>query len=145
VIRGDKNQVKIGQLTNIQDRAVISTAGELESGFPASVHIGDSVTIGHGALLTSCVVKDNTLIGQGAIISAGAEIGSNTIIAAGAVVLPDTLVPDNQLWAGNPAKFIRNVTEEEIANLEKSAEFYSQLSKDHQDEHVDDSDLHNAK
>lgn len=74
------------------------------------------------------------MIGQGAIVGSGCEIGRNTIIAAGAVVLPDTVVPDNQLWAGNPAKYIRDVTEEEVAFIEKSAESYAQLAEEHSDE-----------
>lgn len=134
VVRADKNKVKIGAHTNVQDRAVIGTVSSLESGFPAEVSIGDKVTIGHGALLTSCTIADKALIGQGAIIQAGAEIGSNSIIAAGAVVLPNTVVPSNQLWAGNPAKYIRDVTEEEVAGLEKSATTYSNLAKEHAEE-----------
>ena len=119
VIRGDKNIVKIGHATNIQDRAVIDTESELESGFPAEVDIGNYVTIGHGALLTSCVIQDSVLIGQGAIIQKGSIIQSHSIIAAGSVILPGTLVPSKQLWAGNPAKYIRDVTEDEIAHIEK--------------------------
>ncbi len=118
-MRADKNKIKIGAYTNVQDRAVINTVASLESGFPAEVDIGEKVTIGHGALLTSCVVGNRALIGQGAIIQAGAEIGANSIIAAGANVLPNTVIPSNQLWAGNPAKFIRELTEEELGNLEK--------------------------
>lgn len=111
----------------MQDRAVISTVSALESGFPADVDIGDNVTIGHGALLTSCVVGSKSLIGQGAIVQAGAEIGSNCVIGAGAVVLPNTVIPNNQLWAGNPAKFIRNVTDEEVGNLDKVSQHSSFL------------------
>lgn len=111
--------MKIGHATNIQDRAVIDTEIELESGFPADVDIGNYVTVGHGALLTSCVVHDSVLIGQGAIIQKGSVIETNSIIAAGSVILPGTLVPAKQLWAGNPAKYIRDVTEDEIAHIEK--------------------------
>jgi gamma-carbonic anhydrase len=119
VVRGDKSKITIGSHTNVQDRAVISTVSSLESGFPSDVEIGSKVTIGHGALLTSCIVGDNSLIGQGAIVQAGSVVGSHVMIAAGAVVLPNTIIPNNQLWAGNPAKFIRDVTDEEIAGLEK--------------------------
>lgn len=118
-MRGDKSKIKIGVKTNIQDRAVINTVSSLETGFSADVDIGESVTIGHGALLTSCVVGASSLIGQGAIIQAGAEIGSESMIAAGAVVLPNTVVPSKQLWAGNPAKYIRDVSDEEVAMFAK--------------------------
>lgn len=81
--------------------------------------IGEHVTIGHGALLTSCNVGSRVLIGQGAIVQAGADIGNDSMIAAGAVVLPNTVVPSKQLWAGNPAKYVRDLTDEELSTLEK--------------------------
>jgi len=134
VVRGDRNKVTIGHKSNIQDRAVISTVTALESEFPAAVTIGDFVTVGHGALLTSCTIGDKCLIGQGSIVSEGAEIGDNVIIAAGAVVLPNIIVPSGQLWAGNPAKYIRDVTEDEKAQFEESSEKYSELSVEHEAE-----------
>jgi hypothetical protein len=91
----------------------------LDSGFPADVSIGDNVTIGHGALLTSCVIGDRVLVGQGSIIQEGCEVENDVIIAAGAVVLPGTLIPSGQLWAGNPAKVIRPLSEQEMANFVK--------------------------
>jgi hypothetical protein len=75
--------------------------------------------VGHGALLTSCIVGDGSLVGQGSIIQEGCDIGKNCIIAAGAVVLPDTVVPEGELWAGNPAVFIRKVTDEEKEGILK--------------------------
>lgn len=77
------------------------------------------MTIGHGALITSCTIGTQVLIGQGSIIQEGCEIGNNVIIAAGAVVLPGTVVPEGQMWAGNPAKYIRNITDEEKAGIIK--------------------------
>lgn len=119
MIRGDKAPVDIGYKCNIQDRAVISTVTALNSGFNSDVTIANYVTIGHGALLTSCSVGEKTLIGQGAIIGQGADIGGQCIVAAGAVVLPDTVIPNRQLWAGNPAQYVRDVTDEEIADATK--------------------------
>ena len=77
------------------------------------------MTIGHGALLTSCTIGNRALIGQGAVVQEGAEVGNQSIIAAGAVVLPGTVIPAQQLWAGNPAVFVRNVTDDEMAGLIK--------------------------
>ena len=134
VVRGDKNKIKIGRVTNIQDRAVVSTVANLDSGFPADVDIGDFVTVGHGAMLTSCTIGNHVLIGQGAIIQEGSVVENNSIVAAGAVVLPDTLIPSGQLWAGNPAVYIRDVTEDEVENFEKQAKNYSVLAKEHSDE-----------
>jgi carbonic anhydrase/acetyltransferase-like protein (isoleucine patch superfamily) len=107
------------KLANVQDRAVINTVSSLETGYPSDVNIGDFVTIGHGALITSATIGNNVLIGQGAIISEGSDIGSKVIIAAGAVVLPGTVVPSGQLWAGNPAVYIRDLAEEEISAFGK--------------------------
>lgn len=74
------------------------------------------------------------MIGQGAIVQAGTEIGRESIIAAGAVVLPNTVVPSGQLWAGNPAKYIRDLTEDEVSGLKVSADSYLELSKKHSEE-----------
>mmetsp|Transcript_21454 Transcript_21454/g.35913 ORF Transcript_21454/g.35913 Transcript_21454/m.35913 type:complete len:228 (+) Transcript_21454:102-785(+) len=134
VLRGDKSTIKIGHTTNVQDRAVIGTVSALDSGFPSSVEIGDQVTIGHGALLTSCTVGNRSLIGQGAVIQEGAEVGNGAMVAAGAVVLPGTIVPDKQLWAGNPAAYVRDVTEDELTAFIKSAVHYEGLSKQHAEE-----------
>ena len=125
VVRGDLNSVKIGASSNVQDRAVLTTASS------SALTIGKNVTIGHGALLESCSVGDDVLIGQGAIVQAGAAVEGKNIVAAGAVVLPGTRVPAGQLWAGNPAKFIREVTPEEVKGFEKSAASYATLAADH--------------
>ena len=70
-------------------------------------------------MLQSCVVKDNCLIGMNAVVQEGSIIEENSMIAAGAVVLPETHVPSGQLWAGNPAKYVRDVTEDEVAMFKK--------------------------
>mmetsp|Transcript_7841 Transcript_7841/g.5883 ORF Transcript_7841/g.5883 Transcript_7841/m.5883 type:complete len:232 (-) Transcript_7841:38-733(-) len=134
VVRGDRNSVKIGARTNVQDRAVINTVPYSNEERSINCIIDDNITIGHGAVLTSCYVAPNTLIGQGAIVQHGAEIGSNVIIAAGAVVLPFTVIPSKQLWAGIPAKYVRDVTDEEVAEIKKSADSYVNLSEEHSKE-----------
>ena len=121
VLRSEKNTISIGNCSNIQDRSVITTTF-------SNVEIGNNVTVGHGALLNSCKVSDNVLIGQGSIIGEGSIIETNSIVAAGAVVLPGTSIPFGQLWAGNPAKFVRNTTQDEIKGMIKSATAYSELS-----------------
>lgn len=134
MLRADKNRIQVGSFSNIQDRAVVSTVETLESGLPASVEIGEYVTVGHGAVLTSCTVGNHVLIGQGAIVPEGCVIERHSTIAAGAVLLPDTLVPSGQLWAGNPAKFVRDLTAAEKADLERGAKSYADLSKQHAEE-----------
>jgi carbonic anhydrase/acetyltransferase-like protein (isoleucine patch superfamily) len=138
VVRGDKGLVKIGTKTNVQDRAVISTVSNhlLKSGYPASVTIGDHVTIGHGALLTSCTVGNRVLIGQGSVIQEGCVIGDESMVAAGAVVMHGTTIQPGEMWAGNPAAFKRAVTPAEKAAFTTSATAYSEVAQTHKNEFV---------
>ena len=118
VIRGDANSISIGEGTNIQDLAVLHVDAD------ASLAIGKNVTIGHGAILHGCTIKDQALIGMGAIVLNGAVIGKGSMIAAGALVPQNTVVPDGALYMGNPAKFRRMLTEEELtANLKNAANY----------------------
>ena len=103
----------------MQDKAVIHCSTSLPSELPAETKIGNYCTIGHGAVLHSCTLKDRVLVGMNAVIQEGSIIEQDSMIAAGAVVLPETHVPAGQLWAGNPAKYVRDVTEDEIKFLEK--------------------------
>lgn len=115
VIRGDINHVKIGTNTNIQDRVVIKNVVDAPfKTLPPDTMIGNDCTIGHGAILSSCVVGNNCLIGQGAVLEPGAFINPNSIVAAGSVVTSGTMIPAGQLWAGNPAVFVRDLTHGEI-------------------------------
>ena len=125
VLRGDTNSISVGKNSNVQDRAVVGTVPS------SSVKIGSNVTVGHGALLISCTIGDDVLVGQGAIVQEGSSVASKCIVAAGAVLPPNTQVPSGQLWAGNPAKFIRNVTPEEATSFAKSASSYAALATQH--------------
>ena len=124
VIRGDANSISIGEGTNIQDLEVLHVDAD------ASLAIGKNVTIGHGAILHGCTIKDQALIGMGAIVLNGAVIGKGSMIAAGALVLQNTVVPDGALYMGNPAKFRRMLTEEELTANLKNAANYIKESKD---------------
>ena len=124
VIRGDVNSISIGEGTNIQDLAVLHVDAD------APLSIGQNVTIGHGAILHGCTIKDQALIGMGAIVLNGAEIGKGSMIAAGALVPQNTVVPDGALHMGNPAKFRRMLTEEELTANLKNAANYIKESKD---------------
>lgn len=134
VIRGDKNIVRIGTHSSIADRAVLSTVSTLPSGFPAELDVGRECTVGAGALLTSCTIKDGSTIGAGAVIGEGAVVGENCHIAAGAVVPAHTLVPDNQLWAGNPAVYVRDVSGYEIDEREDRLDDIWMLATKHSEE-----------
>lgn len=123
VIRGDVNYVKIGELTNIQDGSILHVTGE---GFP--LVIGNKVTIGHNAVLHACTIEDHCLIGMGAILLDGAVISKFSMIAAGAVVPPNLLTESYKLYAGIPAKPVRNLTKDEIDYFEISAVKYNRLA-----------------
>ncbi len=109
VVRGDVNSIRMGNKVNIQDGAVIHATYQ-----KTQTHIGNNVSIGHNAIVHGCTVEDNVLIGMGAIVMDNAHIGSNTIIAAGAVVLEGTRVEAGSIYAGVPAKKVKNVSQELI-------------------------------
>lgn len=109
VVRGDVNSIRIGNKVNIQDGAVLHCTYE-----KTKVFLGNNVSVGHNAIVHGCKVHDNVLIGMGAIVMDNCEIGSNTIIAAGAVVTEGTVVPSGCIFAGVPAKKVKDISEELI-------------------------------
>lgn len=117
-IRGDRSSIYIGKNTNIQDNCVLHTDSS------HSVKIGENVTIGHSAVVHGCTIGDNTMIGMGSIIMNGASVGKNCIIGAGSLITENSLIPDNSVAFGNPAKIRRGITEEELLNNLKNAELY---------------------
>ena len=133
VIRGDVNNIKIGENTNIQDGTIIHVSS---NGFSANgkmgypTVIGDNVTIGHNATIHACKIDDFSLIGMGSVVLDNAKIEKYAFVAAGAVVTPGTIVKKFQLWAGNPAKFIREINNTEKKLLENTPDVYDNLSKE---------------
>lgn len=124
VIRGDVHYIKLGDDTNIQDCSMLHvTNGK----FP--LNIGNKVTVGHSVSLHGCTLNDNCLIGIGAIILDGAVIESNSMVAAGALVKQHFVVPSGKLVAGVPAKVIRNLTEEEVKDIDAGANRYVEYAK----------------
>lgn len=109
VVRGDVNSIRIGNKVNIQDGAVIHCTYQ-----KTKVNLGNNVSVGHNAIVHGCTVHDNVLIGMGAIVMDNCEIGSNTIIAAGAVLTEGTIVPSGCIYAGVPAKKIKDISQELI-------------------------------
>jgi len=124
VVRGDVNSIRIGNKVNIQDGAVIHCTFKKTQAI-----IGDNVSIGHNAIVHGCIVADNVLIGMGAIVMDNAQIGSNSIIAAGAVVLEGTIVEPGSIYAGVPAKKVKEVSEAHISGeINRIAENYLRYS-----------------
>jgi len=105
VVRGDVNSIRIGNKVNVQDNVVIHCTYEM-----STTTIGDNVSIGHNAVIHGCNIHDNVLIGISAVIMDGAIIHKNSIIAAGAVVLKNTIVEEGCIYAGVPAKKIREIS-----------------------------------
>lgn len=118
VVRAEAGSAVIGNDTNIQDNCVL----HVDHG--ADIHIGSRVTIGHGAIIHGCTIKNDTLIGMGAIIMNHAVVGENCIIGAGALITQNTVIPDNSLVLGNPGKVIRSVTEDEKEHIRRNAAYY---------------------
>ena len=112
VVRGDVHYVRIGNKVNIQDGAVIHCTYQ-----KAPTNVGNNVSIGHNALVHGCTIRDNVLVGMGAIIMDGVIVESNSIIAAGAVVLEGTHIESGSLYAGVPAKKVKEVSEEQTTHL----------------------------
>jgi carbonic anhydrase/acetyltransferase-like protein (isoleucine patch superfamily) len=124
VIRGDVNKIRMGNKVNIQDGACIHCTFE-----KTETILGNSVSVGHNAIVHGCVVEDNVLIGMGAIVMDNAHIGTGSIIAAGAVVLEGTIVPPGSIFAGVPAKKVKEVSPELMkGEVERIANNYLQYS-----------------
>jgi len=129
VVRADEADVTIGNRTNIQDNAVVHV------GYGYDCHIGDGVTIGHGAIVHGCTVGDDTLIGMGAILLNGAKIGERCIIGAGALVTEGMVIPGDSVAFGSPAKVYRQMSVEDVAHNRKNAEDYVALIKEYKEGH----------
>jgi carbonic anhydrase/acetyltransferase-like protein (isoleucine patch superfamily) len=127
VIRGDLDSIRIGRDTNIQDNCTI----HVDAGQPAV--IGDSVVVGHNAVIHGCTIEDHCLVGINAVILNGARIRSGSIVAAGAVVLEGRNVGPHELAAGIPAKVRRQLPETIREEIRHDAEIYLQLSRAYRD------------
>jgi carbonic anhydrase/acetyltransferase-like protein (isoleucine patch superfamily) len=124
VVRGDVNEIRIGARTNIQDGTIVhvTTNGD-------GTYIGDDVTVGHNAIIHACTIHDRSLIGMGACLLDGVVVETGAMVAAGALVTPGKTVPAGQLWAGSPAKFMRDMNAAGIAEIEVSARHYAELAR----------------
>src|SRR5690606_14246893 len=119
VVRGDVHSITIGDNTNIQAGAIIHCTYQ-----KAKVVIGSNVSIAHGAIVHGCTIEDNVLVGMGAIIMDGAVIGANSVVAAGAVVLADTQVEPGSIYAGMPAKKVKDIGDEMRETIVRTARNY---------------------
>lgn len=124
VIRGDVHYIKIGNKVNVQDNATIHATYQKHP-----TNIGNNVSIGHNAIVHGCTIKDNVLIGMGAIVMDGCVVESNSLIAAGAVVLEGTHVESGSVYAGVPAKKVKEITPELLqGQIDRIANAYVKYS-----------------
>ena len=119
-LRGDVENIYVGEGSNIQDGSVLHT----DPGYP--LRVGKNVTIGHLVMLHGCTVEDNSLIGISAVILNGAKIGKNCIIGANALVTENKIIPDNSLVVGSPGKIVRQVSDEEVKSITENAIHYQE-------------------
>lgn len=122
MIRADINRIDIGSNTNIQDGCLLHVTNK------HGLHVGDRVTVGHGAILHGCRVEADCLISMGAVVLDGAVVGAGSIIAAGAVVAPGSQIPAGSLAMGVPAKVVRQVTDDDKHKIDRGWQNYLHYS-----------------
>ena len=125
VLRADIHRIVIGPRSNIQDGAVVHLADDF------GTEVGQLVTVGHKAILHACKIADEVLVGMGAIVLDGAEIGARSIVGAGAIVTGGKVFPPGSLILGTPAKVVRTLTLEEQSGIRTWADRYVTLSREY--------------
>jgi len=123
-VRGDLAPIKIGKNSNIQDNAT------LHVDYNTPIEVGNNVTVGHNAVLHGCKIKNNCLIGMGAIVLNNAEIGEGSIIGAGSVITEGKKIPPYSLVVGVPGKIVKTLNKEDVEKIKKNAEEYVKLAND---------------
>ncbi|MEM7171900.1 MAG: gamma carbonic anhydrase family protein [Pseudomonadota bacterium] len=140
VIRGDVNKIRIGANTNLQDGTVVhcnhdrSGKSYRETGGGVPCYIGDNVVIGHMALIHACTLESGCFIGMGAVVMDHAVVQPQAMVAAGALVGPRKVVESGQLWAGTPARRVRDLKPEELGNFPYLADSYRKLAESYREE-----------
>lgn len=124
VVRGDVDRIRIGARTNIQDLTVIHVTTNTHPTI-----LGDEITIGHRAVLHGCHVEAGCLIGIGAVLLDGVRIGQRSLVAANSLVTPGTIIPPASLVMGSPARVKRELTDDELAYLDRSWRNYVELKE----------------
>lgn len=132
VLRGDVHRIRIGARSNVQDGAVVHVTHDgpySPGGFPTLV--GEGVTIGHGAVIHACTIEDYCLIGMHATVLDGAVVKKYGFVGAGSLIPPGKVVGERELWLGNPARFVRLLTDQQVEQLQYSAEHYVRVKNDY--------------
>lgn len=124
VLRGDGHYIRVGAGSNVQDGTIVHIA----TGKHPCL-IGAGVTIGHAAVIHACTLEDDSFVGMGATVMDGAVVERHAMVAAGALVTPGKIVRSGELWAGSPAKRMRDLSPAEIENIHTSAAHYRELAQ----------------
>jgi gamma-carbonic anhydrase len=122
VLRADGNSITIGDGSNIQDGTVVHITTQLHG-----TEIGKNVLVGHSALIHGCKLEDRAFVGFAAQVMDGCVVERDAMLAAGALLTPGKTIPSRQLWAGRPAKFMRELTDEDLANSRMGVTVYQEL------------------
>lgn len=139
ILRGDVNRIRVGAGSNLQDGTIVhgnhDRAGDYrETGGGMPTIIGDNVVVGHQAMLHACTLQDGAFVGMAAVVMDQAVVEPRALVAAGALVTPRKTVPSGQLWSGRPARFMRALTEAEIADIAYQAGNYRKLARQYLEE-----------
>ncbi len=124
VLRGDMHSIVVGERSNIQDGSVVHITSKTHGTI-----IGDDCLIGHMAIVHGCTLHDRAFVGLGSIVMDGCVIESDGMLAAGAMLTPGKRIPSGQLWAGRPAKYMRDLSPEEIAYNRAGVTHYAELAQ----------------
>ncbi|MCW9001820.1 MAG: gamma carbonic anhydrase family protein [Rhodospirillales bacterium] len=128
VVRGDVHEIRIGRNTNIQDGTIVHvTKGAY------GCYIGSDILIGHAAVIHGCTLEDGCFIGMGATVMDGVVVESRAMVAAGALVTPGKTVGSGQLWAGSPARYLRDLSDAELAGFPKAVEGYRAIGQEYRE------------
>ena len=135
VLRGDMNRIRIGARSNLQDGTVIHVdpwrPGGPPEGFPCL--IGEEVLIGHLAMVHGCTLHPHAFVGLGAIVMDGCVIEGDAMLAAGAMLTQGKRIPSGQLWAGRPARYVRDLRPEDVAGMRLGVAHYAELARQHRE------------
>ena len=126
IVRGDVHEIRIGSNTNVQDGSVVHVTHD-----KFGTYIGDNVLIGHSVMLHGCILEDWSFVGLSTVVMDGCVIETNGMLGAGGLLPPGKRIKSGQLWVGSPARYVRNLSSDEIARNRESAPYYAALAQKH--------------